>query len=126
MNGLPDPRDRLRRDMVNLYSRYIMGNTPTADVRKLGATVPGQAAVNWGEPEPVDDEDEEQSEADSDARPLPTSSTTFVEVAFRLSATRGLNKTQILPAAPQKSLKGKPRSCRHLLIIFYEYYIIIN
>ena len=63
MNGLPDPRDRLRRDMVNLYSRYIMGNTPTADVRKLGATVPGQAAVNWGEPEPIDDEDEEQTPA---------------------------------------------------------------
>lgn len=63
MNGLPDPRDRLRRDMVNLYSRYIMGNTPTADVRKLGATVPGQAAVNWGEPEPIGDEDEEQTPA---------------------------------------------------------------
>lgn len=63
MNGLPDPRDRLRRDMVNLYSRYIMGTTPAADVRKLGATVPGQAAVNWGEPELIEDEDEEQASA---------------------------------------------------------------
>lgn len=49
MNGLPDPRNRLKRDMVNLYSKYIMGTTPAADVRKLGATVPGQAAVNWGD-----------------------------------------------------------------------------
>jgi len=63
MNGLPDPRNRLKRDMVNLYSKYIMGTTPAADVRKLGATVPGQAAVNWGEPELIEDEDEEQASA---------------------------------------------------------------
>ena len=63
MNGLPDPRNRLKRDMVNLYSKYIMGTTPAADVRKLGATVPGQAAVNWGDPELIEDEDEEQASA---------------------------------------------------------------
>lgn len=63
MNGLPDPRDRLKRDMVNLYSKYIMGTKPTADVRRLGATVSGQQAVDWGEPEPIEDEDEEQTPA---------------------------------------------------------------
>lgn len=49
--------------MVNLYSKYIMGTKPTADVRRLGATVSGQQAVDWGEPEPIDDEDEEQTPA---------------------------------------------------------------
>lgn len=63
MNGLPDPRDRLKRDMVNLYSKYIMGTKPTADVSRLGATVSGQAAVNWGEPEPIDDEADEPTPA---------------------------------------------------------------
>lgn len=63
MNGLPDPRGRLKRDMVNLYSKYIMGTKPTADVRRLGATVSGQQAVDWGEPEPIEDEDEEQTPA---------------------------------------------------------------
>ena len=63
MNGLPDPRDRLKRDMVNLYSKYIMGTKPTATVRRLGSTVPGQQAVDWGEPEPIEDEDEELTPA---------------------------------------------------------------
>ena len=49
--------------MVNLYSKYIMGTKPTADVSRLGATVSGQQAVDWGEPEPIDDEDEEQTPA---------------------------------------------------------------
>lgn len=63
MNGLPDPRDRLKRDMVNLYSKYIMGTKPTADVRRLGSTVAGQQAVNWGEPELIEEEDEDQTPA---------------------------------------------------------------
>ena len=63
MNGLPDPRNRLKRDMVNLYSKYIMGTKPVADVRRLGATVSGQQQVDWGEPELVEDEDEEQAPA---------------------------------------------------------------
>lgn len=63
MNGLPDPRDRLKRDMVNLYSKYIMGTKPVADVRRLGATVSGQQQVNWGEPELIEEEDEGQTPA---------------------------------------------------------------
>lgn len=61
MRGLPDPRSKLQKDLVNLYSQYIMGTKPTADVRRLGATVAGQQAVEWGEPELIEEEDDEQT-----------------------------------------------------------------
>lgn len=63
MNGFSDPRDRLKRDMVNLYSRYIMGTNPVAEARKVVSNVPGQGGIAWGEPEPIDDEDEEPTPA---------------------------------------------------------------